>query len=398
MVNLSVEIKLAILVLAVCVVAAIGGAVISSEIFERSVEDSEHTTLEHAWDGFAAQERTEVEKLAATLDALLANEKLRDAFVARDRQRLLSIASPLFATMSRRDRITHWYFIEPEPAKTVFLRVHRPELLGDRVDRVTLQRAIETGELGAGKELGQTAFALRAVRPWYHQGKLLGYMELAEEIDFLLTGMKANTGDDYGLLVKKKYLDEQTWARVIGQRNNTWNDRPDVVIVNTTSFADGIIDWNGEVEAIPERGEALGEVVRGDRAFVRGIFPVRDAAGRKVGGLFVLHDFTRSHDALRGGLIQSALVLLALGAVTAALVALLIRRLVFARLGRLRRGLEARARQEGLPPSRIVEVDSDDEIGRLEGVFRRVMFPARTRTETGGAPESAPSGDRREAL
>jgi hypothetical protein len=354
------------------------------------VEFAERSDLEHAWDGFGAHERTEVEKLGSTLDALLANEGLREAFVARDRERLLAIASPLFATMLRHDRITHWYFIEAEPAKTVFLRVHRPELKGDRVDRVTLQRAVETRELGAGLELGQTAFALRVVRPWFHQGKLLGYMELAEEIDFLLSALKANSGDDYGLLVKKKFLDEQEWARVVGQRTNTWNDRPDVVVVNTTSFTDGIIDWTGDVEKLPESGEQLGEVLRGGRAFVRGIFPVRDAAGRKVGGLFVLHDFTPSHEALRGGLIQSSLVLLALGAVTAALVAFLVHRLVFARIGRLRSALEEGAREQALPPSRIVQIDSDDEIGRLEGIFRRVMFPARKRSEPEGAPESAP--------
>jgi HAMP domain-containing protein len=222
-------------------------------------------------------------------------------------------------------------------------------------------------------------------------------MELAEEIDFLLTAMKANTGDDYGLVVKKSFLDEQAWARVIGQRTNTWNDRPDVVIVNTTSSSEGLIDWSGDVEKLPERGEALGEVQRGGRAFVRGIFPVHDAAGRKVGGLFVLHDFTRSHDALRGGLIQASFVLLALGAVTAAVVAFMVHRLVFARLRRLRGALEARAHEEALPPSRIIEIDSDDEIGRLEGIFRRVMFPARARTVPGGAPESAP-GDRRDTL
>ena len=388
--NLSTEIKLAIAVLAVCIVAAVAGARVAGDIFERSVEDAAVATLQAAADTFAAQERAEIEKLAATLDALLANDELRAAFVARDREKLLAIAAPLFKTMSERDRITHWYFIEPEPAKTVFLRVHRPELLGDRVDRVTLQRAIETGELGAGKELGQTAFALRAVRPWYHQGKLLGYMELAEEIDFLLTAMKANTGDDYGLLVKKKFLDESAWARVLGPRANTWNDRPDVVVVNTTTFTDGIIDYSGDVEVIPDRGQTLGEVVRGERAYVRGIFPVRDAAGRKVGGLFVLHDFTRHHGALRAGLVQTSLALLTLGAAAAALVALLVHQLVFARLARLRLALEARAREEGLPPSRIVEHESDDELGRLEAIFRRVMSPARAHQEHRGAPEGAP--------
>ena len=392
--NLSVEIKLGVAVLAVCLVAAVAGATVSGTIFERGVEDAALSSLQSASDAFAAQERAEIEKLASTLDALLANDELRAAFVARDRERLLAVASPLFETMRQRDRVTHWYFIEPEPAKTVFLRVHRPELHGDRVERSTLQKAIESGELGAGKELGQTAFALRAVRPWFHQGKLVGYLELAEEIDFFLAAMKARTGDDYGLLVKKKYLDEQSWAKVLGPRANTWNDRPDVVVVNTTTFTDGIIDFSGDLEAIPERGQTLGEAVHGERAFVRGIFPVRDASGQKVGGLFVLHDFTRHHAALRAGLLQSSLAQLALGAAAAALVVLLLHRLVFARLARLRLALEARAREEGLPPSRIVELESGDEMGRLEGLFRRLMFPARPRPEHGDAPPGAPRDQR----
>ncbi len=391
--NLSTEIKLALAVLAVCVLAAVAGARVSGGIFERSVEDAAHATLQAAADAFAAQERAEIEKLAATLDALLANDELRAAFVARDRAKLLAEAAPLFKTMSERDRITHWYFIEPEPDRRAFLRVHRPELSGDRIDRATLRKAIETRDLGAGKELGKTAFALRAVRPWFHQGKLLGYMELAEEIDFFLTAMKARTGDDYGLLVKKKYLDEKAWAQVLGPRANTWNDRPDVVVVNTTTFTEGIIDYAGDVEALPDRGEALGEAIRGERAYVRGIFPVRDAAGRKVGGLFVLHDFTRHHGALHAGLIQSFLALLAIGTAAAAIVALLVHRLVFARLARLRGALEAHARNAELPPSRVVELDSDDELGRLDALFRRVMFPAQPdpdRPERGTSPQPPP--------
>src|SRR6266568_900680 len=143
--NLSVEIKLGVAVLAVFLVAAVAGATVSGTIFERGVEDAALSSLQSASDAFAAQERAEIEKLASTLDALLANDELRAAFVARDRERLLAVASPLFETMTQRDRVTPWYFIEPEPAKTVFLRVHRPELHGDRVERSTLQKAIESG-------------------------------------------------------------------------------------------------------------------------------------------------------------------------------------------------------------------------------------------------------------
>jgi hypothetical protein len=383
--SLSVELKLGVAVLATCVLAAVIGARVAGGVFESNLEDAAVSTLQVAGDAFAAHERSEVEKLTATLDVLLADDHLRTAFVARDRERLLALAAPTFQAMSQRDRITHWYFIEAEPAKTVFLRVHRPELFGDRVDRTTLQQAIETRDLGAGKELGQTAFALRVVRPWFHEGKLLGYMELAEEIDHFLGALKSRTGDEYGLLVKKRFLDEKAWARVLGPRANTWNDRPDVVVVDTTTFTEGIIDFQGDIEQIPDRGAALGEALRGERAFIRGIFPLRDAAGRKVGGLFVLHDFTRHHAALRAGILQAYLVLLALAALTAAMVAFLVHQLVFARLARLRADLEERAGREGLPPSRLVATQSDDELGRLEALFRRVLFPSRAKQDTDGA-------------
>ena len=264
--SLSVQLKLILIVVALALAASLVAARTAGEIFEKNVEDAALAVLQSAADAFDAQERSDVEKLAATLDALLASDDLRAAFVARDRPRLLAAAAPLFATMHARDRITHWYFIEPGPSPTVFLRVHRPELFGDVVDRATLRIAAETRELGAGKELGRTAFALRAVRPWFHEGKLLGYMELAEEIDHFLGAIKARTGDEYGLLVKKKFLDEKAWAAVLGPRANTWNDRPDVVVVDTTTFTEGIIDFDGDVESIPDGGLALDEIARGDRS------------------------------------------------------------------------------------------------------------------------------------
>jgi HAMP domain-containing protein len=292
--------------------------------------------------------------------------------------------------MRARDRITHWYFIEPGPVPAVFLRVHRPELHDDVVNRATLRIAAETMDLGAGKELGRTAFALRAVRPWVRDGKLLGYMELAEEIDHFLGAIKSRTGDEYGLLVKKKFLDERAWAAVLGPRSNTWNDRPDVVVVDTTTFTEGIIDFGGDLETIPDAGLSLDEVERGDRSYVRGIFPVRDAAGRKVGGLFVLHDFTPQHAAIRAALLQTFLAIVAVFALSAAAIAGAVHVLLFRRLARLRDALEARADAAGLPPGRVVALESEDEIGRLEALFRRLVFPSRGRDEPpGDAPPSA---------
>jgi HAMP domain-containing protein len=391
--SLSVELKLAIAVVAVVLAAAVLGAQLSTSIFARNLDDAATATLQSASAAFAAQEQGEIEKLAATLDALLVNAELRAAFEARDLDRLLALTAPAMATLVERDRITHWYFIEPDG--TVFLRVHEPQLRGDDVShRATFRQAAESRDLGAGKELGRTAFALRAVRPWIADGELVGYMELAEEIDHFLAAMKARTGDDYGLLVKKRFLDERAWADVLGPRSNTWNDRPEVVVVDTTTFTEGIVDYQGDIEALPDRGESLGRVERGERTFARGIFPVRDAAGRKVGGLVVLRDFTGHTAAMRAGRLEALLTLLAVAAICAVVIALLVRALLFSRLTRLRRDLEARAAEVELPPARVVQLSSEDEIGRLEALFRRMISPARVRDDPPGGARGSASRDR----
>ncbi|MGB8931271.1 MAG: cache domain-containing protein, partial [Anaeromyxobacteraceae bacterium] len=332
-----------LLIVLLSLLAGVGGARIVGRLFESQVERAGVDALVSAASEFQSQERSEIEKLSSTLDALLANDAIAAAYVARDRAKLLALCAPLFETLRSRDRITHWYFIESPPAKTVFLRVHRPELHGDVVERPTLANAIDSGDMGAGKELGQTAFALRVTRPWVRDGKVIGYMELGEEIDHFLTAMKTRTGDEYGILVKKQFLDEKAWSKILGARANTWNDRPDVVVVDTTIFNLGIADYQGDLSDIPEGGKELEEIVLDARAWIRGIFPLKDAANRKVGGLFVLHDFTRSHQAVRTANLQTFFVMVAFALLTAAVLGIALRLLVFRRVARLAGRLERAA-------------------------------------------------------
>jgi hypothetical protein len=388
--GLSVQAKIILLILALSVASGVVGTWIVGGLFEGHVERSAADALLGAAEEFAVQEQSEIEKLSSTLDALLANEELASAFASRDRAKLLALSSPLFRTMKKRDRITHWYFLEPPPAKTVFLRVHRPELHSDVVERTTFTKAVESGDIGAGKELGQTAFALRVVRPWIHRGKLLGYMELAEEIDHFLTAMKARTGDEYGLLVKKEFLDERAWGEILGARANTWNDRPDVVVVDTTVFNLGIADFEGDLAALPERGRMLGEILAEDKAWIRGVFPIRDAAGARVGGLFVLHDFTSMHRAVRAGVLQTLFVMVAISLATALALILAVRGIVFGRLAELQGRLERAIGEAGVPPERIVQLGANDAFVRLEALYERLIHPAHTEHAPGVKPVAPP--------
>jgi hypothetical protein len=375
--GLSIQAKV-LLAVAGCMLAVVAATTFLVTASSREEQNaSAREALDAAAQAFASVEQSEVQKLSATLDALMANAALQEAFVARDRARLLALAAPVFGELRDRHDVTHLYFLDAD-SKTCFLRVHRPELHGDVVARSTFRRAVDTGEVGAGKELGATAFALRVVRPWRIGGRIAGYVELGEEIDHFLARVKAVTGDDLALVVAKKHLDERAWAAMEARagRRNTWDDFADMVLVNATAPAGEFGEFRGRFESIPRGGELLDERELGGRILERGVFPVEDAAGRSVGALLVLHDDTREHlrlDRQRNLLVGTiAVATLALAAILVAL----LRRLVLERLRRMMAALEdAGERLAGGDASvgEGVVATSDDELGRFEEFFGRFL-------------------------
>ncbi|MFT3914782.1 MAG: cache domain-containing protein [Anaeromyxobacteraceae bacterium] len=379
--SLSVELKLAAAILLVVIAAALASARLSGEVYERAVAATAMEKLRRAADLLGVHERAEVERLGSVLDVLANDESLVNAFLARDRDALLRLTQPVLATLRTRDRVTHWYFVQPDGS--VFLRVHRPDLAGDRPPRLTLAKVMATGQPFSGKELGKTSFALRVVRPWRHDGRVIGYLELSEELSNFLSAMKARTGDDYGLVVSKRRLDHQAWVQALNGRPDTWNDRPDALVVDATSFDRGIVDFTGDIEALPDEGAFLGESQHEGRTLVRGVFPVHDVNQVHVGGLFVMRDDTGDRRAIRGGHLRAALVIVGVALAAALALGALVRALVFRRLRRLRREMESRATEAAVPDSRVIDLRSEDELGRLELLFDRMLFPLRRRDVVG---------------
>jgi hypothetical protein len=243
--------------------------------------------VRRAASAYAELERVDVAMLSRELDALATDPAVVEPFRARDRDRLFAVARPRFEALKVKHNITHWYFHDKEPARTCFLRVHAPAIHGDVVSRETLSQAITTQKLGAGKELGKTAFALRVVKPLRAGGQLLGYMELGEEIDHFLHRMKAATGDDYALFIDKGRIDRRELARIHGEDH--WDDRRDVVLVESTLADERSADLGIPLRLISDDGNALGQTRDGGHSYAFGAFPVRDAANRIVGALFVRH-------------------------------------------------------------------------------------------------------------
>jgi Double sensory domain of two-component sensor kinase len=326
----SIRSKLVVAIVATLGVAAAGSALLVRQLYLRTARSTAAEALRGASAAYEDLEKNEVEKLTGILDTLVANTALRDAFAARDRDKLLAIALPIHQVLKADHGIGHWNFVDAE-TKRMFLRPHLPAKFDDVIERPALNKAIERRENSVGKELGKSAFALRVGRPfWGADGKLIGYIELGTEIDHFLGQMKAQTGNDFTMFIQKKLVDESEWARTRGKTKNTWNDWPAVVVSNSTT-ADEMLD-EAAIAGAGTDGKILDEVERNGAYFARGVFPVRESSGKVVGGLVVRHDVTALHADMQLGLLRALVLLGGLAILASILVYPVVDRLIFRRL------------------------------------------------------------------
>ena len=134
---------------------------------------------------FEKQIESETELLSTILELVAKDERLQQAWSAKDRNPLLKLSAPLLKEMGAKHRITHFYFHNPD--RTNFLRVYDSDRFGDVVNRFTLLEAVRTGQNSAGIELGKLGtLTLRVVHPWQINGKIVGYIEMGEEINHII--------------------------------------------------------------------------------------------------------------------------------------------------------------------------------------------------------------------
>ncbi len=374
MVN-SLKFKLTVLIVLAMGINTLAIGAILKLTFDRNIQLLTRQTLKNARDVFNHLEKNSTRVLSSTLTALLENNDLRKIFITKNRKALLKKAAPLFEKFKNNYHITHWYFIYPETARPqvarrCFLRVHTPEKYNDIINRFTYRNAVKTKTYAAGKELGKTAFALRVVHPYYQGNKLIGYMELGQEIDDFLSDMKKQTGADFALLVKKKYLDKGDWASVRETKGlqNNWDSMKDVLVVDNTYENESIYQYGNDIEKLPDEGKVLGYAKVEGQDFTRSIFPIYDAGHRKVGGIFVLYNITHIQESLKSAFLYSILSVAGISLILMLVIIVFLNKLILKRLGKVTRAVTLLV---GGDYETRIEPSGDDEIGKFEKLFER---------------------------
>jgi HAMP domain-containing protein len=358
-------------VLVGCLLAGVGGIVaLMYYSFVRSSQAWGSESVTGAQKLFTILEARETSKMAAVSETLMMNPQVRDAFAAKDRSRVLELTAPLYPKL-KSEGVTNWMFHTPEPDMAVFLRLHNPAKFGDHLNRFMDKEVVRTHAMVTGNELAKAGFAVRILRPFYNsKGEVTGYLELGEEIGQFIHAMKSQTGDDYGLLLSKKFVDRKFWAdsSAVWKRRDNWDDNANYVVADKTTSNDAIIQFQGELAAVPAQGKVLEYFRDGKSVLVRGLFPIHDAAGNTVGAMFVVRDISAAYVAMwhtQNFLVLIIVLSLALGIV---LVLTLLNRLVFRRLNHI---IKVATRLVGGDYESEIRVSSDDEVGQFEQLFEQ---------------------------
>lgn len=308
---------------------------------------------------FQAILEADAEGLARAQTGLTRLESLLTPFAEKDRDQLLSAATSVFRELERDHSITHMYFIEPDG--TVFLRAHAPEQHGDRLMRATYLRAAETRKTATGLERGRNFFSLRCVAPLSYRGELIGFIEVAEEIDHVFERMKAITGNDVSLFLTEEFLKSYPMDFPKGELGGFTPLYPtdknvslrlaansiDLLREGLEKFTVAIVELDGENYAV-------------------GMGPFQDAFGQTAGILYSQRNLSPLYSAMWKGILTSITVFSGIFVVCSALFYLSLRKSVML-FGALRRHIQTVTNTWDL--SRPLKSNTHDEIGELVGDF-----------------------------
>lgn len=272
-------------------------AILFAFVYGTSREEAAHIAEDFQRSARTAQRnydsalRAEVATLSAALEFLQYDEALRRSLVSGDREGAMRIASPIFERLRSRFRITHFYLLTPE--RRTLLRVHDPDRHGDIIGRYTAMQAEKTGKPASGVELGPLGtFTLRVVYPLHDAKGLIGYLELGEEIEHIVSNVRTSVSVDLSIAIDKRFLSRKDWdqgMKMLG-RPADWN-RLALFVEAYPSLNKPAETMERMLRSAPGRG-GKEEYAIGGRRYYAVAYPLTDAGKREVGRLLILRDMT----------------------------------------------------------------------------------------------------------
>jgi two-component system, NtrC family, sensor kinase len=231
--------------------------------------------------------------LHAVVDQISLRADVQQSLRNGDRQHLLQMMQPVMEHLAGEQGVSLLYFHDAR-GKTL-LRVHQPEIFGERLNRYLLRAALQKKEAVQGLEIGpQGLLSLRVAFPLEVDGTLLGFIELGEDVNGVVQELKAITGSRLLLTVNKDFISRHGWETglLLTNRENSWDLLPGSVIPHNfaSHFSPEMLRRIFEKERTD--GDAFRINLDGEHHAGK-IFLLRDTVSA-VGNLLVMRDITQN--------------------------------------------------------------------------------------------------------
>ncbi|VAX19884.1 diguanylate cyclase/phosphodiesterase (GGDEF & EAL domains) with PAS/PAC sensor(s), partial [hydrothermal vent metagenome] len=266
----------------------------------RDIDEASERLVGSALELFRGQVSSDATALAVSIRFISENKELAALMVKGDRSALFASAKHIYHELSKNQKVTHFYFHNPDMVN--FLRMHSPTFYDDTINSYTALKAEKTQNLFYGMELGKFGhLTLRVVSPWIVDGKLIGYLELGEEIGHILKNIKNTLDVDFILTIDKNFLKQSDWEEGMAMlgRKGKWDNLPKSVIADTSLGNNAnllkIVKSGKDKVFSDEKNGIANFFYKDDMNSRYGVDLVRleDVSGRNVASLYILWNITR---------------------------------------------------------------------------------------------------------
>jgi PAS domain S-box-containing protein len=323
---------------AILALLLIGGFLLLRWQYMTNMDERIASSKENIDNMFRSELRMESFGLEKALDPIAADPRLHDAFRLGEAERMLADWQNVFEAMRKDHNLSHFYFFDPN--RICLMRIHKPELRGDQIDRLTAREAEATGKTTSGIELSpKGVFMLRVVQPVSQGGELLGYVGMGKDIEDISLIGRRQIGAQVAVVLNKDYLVRKKWEEhmIATGRKPEWDRLPHSVVMSASqgrlpdAFTAAAEQYSG-----PERIEEAKsvDVVSDGKTWRVAASPLLETPGKKVGCLLIMTDISDEEAAFNR-------ILLLAGVGSAVLLAALLG-FVFVLLRRTDEGIRAR--------------------------------------------------------
>lgn len=282
----------------IVILSSIG--MISNYIFQRlNIQNNTEEYILKYTENFNNYINNEVNHLCSFSNlVILNNDKIEKSYLSSNKKELYEITKPLFDNLNKNGDITHFYFIKPNGE--VFLRVHDFKKDGDIINRFTFLKSKELQEPFYGLEFGvKNTFTLRYVFPWIVDEKVIGYIEIGEEVDKITNILSKEMNLELFFAINKNVFENE--KNDISLKNIIQSEK-NYILYNKSEIDKSLIDFiNSE--------EVKKELFVNNKNLMAYKSKLTDVSGKDLGLKIILVDLTNEYNKLKTHSLNYALIM-----------------------------------------------------------------------------------------